>query len=120
MALEIWRTVPLRFLSNQSCWESGFRDSESDTSSIFEKAIMVGFWLSRLGEQCLFDFWENNPSGSLAFEIRIAVPLQFLSKQSRWEFGSRDSDSSAFLIFEKAILVGVWLSRFGERCLFNF
>ena len=60
----IRRTMRHRFLRKQSCWGSGSR---------------------RFGEQCLFDFWESNHVGSLALEIRKAVPLRFRSKQSCWE-----------------------------------
>ncbi|KAM1686029.1 hypothetical protein ACFX2K_034178 [Malus domestica] len=47
LALEIRRTMPLRFLRKQSCWGSDSRDSESSVSSIFEEVIMLGVWLSR-------------------------------------------------------------------------
>ncbi|KAM2169015.1 hypothetical protein ACFX1Q_038387 [Malus domestica] len=33
---------------------------------------------------------------------------------------SRSSESGASSVFEQAILSGIWLSRFRERCLFNF
>ncbi|KAM1706471.1 hypothetical protein ACFX2K_028614 [Malus domestica] len=72
--------MPFRFSNKQSCRGSGFRDSENGASSIFEKAILLGVWLLRFEERCLFNFLENNPVGSLAVEIRRAVPLQFLSK----------------------------------------
>ncbi|KAM2595520.1 hypothetical protein TB2_040067 [Malus domestica] len=36
--------------------KSGSRSSESGASSVFEQAILSGTWLSRFGEQCLFDF----------------------------------------------------------------
>ena len=52
-ALEVGKTVPLRFSNKQSYRGSGSRDSENDASSIFEKAIMLGVWLSRFGERCL-------------------------------------------------------------------
>ncbi|KAM2190518.1 hypothetical protein ACFX1Q_026478 [Malus domestica] len=77
--------MPLRFLRKQSCWGSGSRDSESGVSSIFKKVIMLGVWLSRFGGRCLFDFLESNHVGSLALEIRRAVPLRFWSKQFCWE-----------------------------------
>ncbi|KAM2230146.1 hypothetical protein ACFX1S_014593 [Malus domestica] len=48
--------MPLRFSNKQSCRGSGSRDSENGASSIFEKAILLGVWLSRFGERCLFDF----------------------------------------------------------------
>ncbi|TQE13996.1 hypothetical protein C1H46_000418 [Malus baccata] len=56
LALEVGKMVPLRFSNKQSCRGSGSRDSENDASSIFEKAILLGVWLSRFGERCLFDF----------------------------------------------------------------
>ncbi|KAM1365080.1 hypothetical protein ACFX2F_043546 [Malus domestica] len=62
----------------------------------------------------------NFIQGNLALEVRRAVPLQFSNKQSCWGSGSRDSENDASSIFEKAIMLGVWLSRFGERCLFYF
>ncbi|CAN6694837.1 unnamed protein product [Malus baccata var. baccata] len=74
-ALEVGKVVPLRFSNKQSCRGSGSRDSENDASSIFDKAILLGVWLSRFGERCLFDFLESNHVGSLALEIRKAVPL---------------------------------------------
>ncbi|KAM1030643.1 hypothetical protein TB1_033834 [Malus domestica] len=65
LALEIRRTMPLRFLRKQSCWGSGSRDSDSGVSSIFEKVIMLGVWLSRFGGRCLFDFGASNLVGSV-------------------------------------------------------
>ncbi|KAM1087695.1 hypothetical protein ACFX2B_013048 [Malus domestica] len=65
LALEIRRTMPLRFLRKQSCWGSGSRDSENGVSSIFEKVIMLGVWLSRFGGPCLFDFGASNLVGSV-------------------------------------------------------
>ena len=65
LALEIQRAVPLRFFRKQSCWESGSLDSESGVSSIFEKVIMLGVWLSRFGGRCLFDFGASNLVGSV-------------------------------------------------------
>ncbi|KAM2202890.1 hypothetical protein ACFX1R_002547 [Malus domestica] len=55
-ALAVGKVLPLRFSNKQSYRGSGSRDSENDASSIFEKAIMLGVWLSRFGERCLFDF----------------------------------------------------------------
>ncbi|KAM1280332.1 hypothetical protein ACFX2H_020972 [Malus domestica] len=48
------------------------------------------------------------------------MPLRFLRKQSCWGSDSRDSESSVSSIFEEVIMLGVWLSRFGRRCLFDF
>ena len=61
----IRRTMPLRFLRKQSCWGSGSRDSGSSVSSIFEKVIMLGVWLSRFGGRYLFDFGASNLVGSV-------------------------------------------------------
>ena len=58
-------TMPLRFLRKQSCWGSGSRYSGSSVSSIFEKVIMLGVWLSRFGGRCLFDFGASNLVGSV-------------------------------------------------------
>ncbi|KAM1392836.1 hypothetical protein PS1_029132 [Malus domestica] len=48
---------------------SGSRDSENDASSIFEKAIMLGVWLSRFGGRCLFDFGASNLVGSVVSNL---------------------------------------------------
>ncbi|KAM2048947.1 hypothetical protein ACFX1T_007419 [Malus domestica] len=56
-------------------------------------------------------------SGSRSSE---RVAFWFLNKQSYRGSGSRDSENGASSIFEKAILLGVWLLRFEERCLFYF
>ncbi|KAM2643929.1 hypothetical protein EV1_017679 [Malus domestica] len=48
------------------------------------------------------------------------MPLRFSNKQSCRGSGFRDSENGASSIFEKAILLGVWLLRFRERSLFNF
>ncbi|KAM0963535.1 hypothetical protein ACFX2A_022998 [Malus domestica] len=57
--------MPHRFLRKQSCWGSGSRDSGSSVSSIFEKVIMLGVWLSKFGGRCLFDFGASNLVGSV-------------------------------------------------------
>ncbi|KAM1318847.1 hypothetical protein ACFX2H_003930 [Malus domestica] len=59
----------LRFLRKQSCWGSGSRDSGSSVSSIFEKVIMLGVWLSRFGGRCLFDFGVSNLVGSVFSDV---------------------------------------------------
>ncbi|KAM1417996.1 hypothetical protein ACFX1T_021360 [Malus domestica] len=48
------------------------------------------------------------------------MPHRFLRKQSCWGSSSRDSGSSVSSIFEKVIMLGEWLLRFGGRCLFDF
>ncbi|KAM1789938.1 hypothetical protein ACFX12_034048 [Malus domestica] len=86
----------------------------------YRQALSKEIQLLKLGKWCLFDFRTSNPVGDLALEIRRTMPLRFLRKQSCWGSGSRDSESSVSSIFEKVIMLGVWLSRFGGRCLFDF
>ncbi|KAM2049967.1 hypothetical protein ACFX16_031737 [Malus domestica] len=75
--------------------EIGPRDSGSSVSSIFKKVIMLGVWLSRFGERCLFDFGASNLVGSVF-------------SNSCWESGSLDSEDGASSILEQAILLGVF------------
>ncbi|KAM2781184.1 hypothetical protein COP1_010969 [Malus domestica] len=70
-------------------------DSGSSVSSIFEKVITLGVWLSRFGGRCLFDFGASNLVGSVF-------------SNSCWESGSRDSEDGASSILEQAILLGVF------------
>ncbi|KAM2020223.1 hypothetical protein ACFX1T_022940 [Malus domestica] len=86
----------------------------------YRQALSKKIWLSKLRKRCLFGFLTSNPIGDLALEIRRTVPLRFLRKQSCWESGFRDSESGVSSIFKKVIMLGVWLSRFGGRCLFDF
>ncbi|KAM1790984.1 hypothetical protein ACFX12_034997 [Malus domestica] len=79
LALKVLRAMPLRFSNKQSCRGSGSRDLENGASLILEKAILLGVWLLRFGERCLFNFLESNPVGSLVLEIQRAVPFRFLS-----------------------------------------
>ncbi|KAM2774049.1 hypothetical protein COP1_018978 [Malus domestica] len=53
-------------------------------------------------------------SGKLMLRVKIAD--KFYPRKS----GSRSSEGDASSVFEQAILSGIWLSRFGERCLFDF
>ncbi|KAM2855822.1 hypothetical protein PS2_000246 [Malus domestica] len=84
------------------------------------QALSKEICLSKLRKRCLFGFRTSNPVGDLALEIWKTVPLRFLREQSCWESSSRDSESSVSSIFEKVIMLRVWLSRFGGRCLFDF
>ncbi|KAM2155849.1 hypothetical protein ACFX1R_041618 [Malus domestica] len=77
LALEIRRTMLLRFLRKQSCWGSGSRDSGSSVSSIFEKVIMLGVWLSRFGGRCLFDFGVSNLVGSVFSDSDVVGAASF-------------------------------------------
>ncbi|KAM2562654.1 hypothetical protein TB2_011165 [Malus domestica] len=54
-----------RKVGASSISEIGPRDSGSSVSSIFEKVIMLGVWLSRFGRRCLFDFGASNLIGSV-------------------------------------------------------
>ncbi|KAM1985089.1 hypothetical protein TB1_012344 [Malus domestica] len=67
----------LRFLRKQSCWRSGSRDSGSSVSSIFDKVIMLGVWLSRFGGQCLFDFGVSNLVGSVFSDSDVVGAASF-------------------------------------------
>ncbi|KAM1798761.1 hypothetical protein ACFX12_032797 [Malus domestica] len=96
------------------------RYSYSGVTYLQRQALSKEIWLSKFEERCLFGFRTSNPVEDLALEIRRAVSLRFLRKYSCWESGSRDSEGGASSIFEHVILLGVWLSRFRERCLFDF
>ncbi|KAM1143186.1 hypothetical protein ACFX2B_031736 [Malus domestica] len=95
--------------------KSGSRSSESGASSVFEQAILVssifekvillGVWLSRFEGRCLFDFLERNPVGSLALEIRRARSLAKLSVVPEELMLRVESGAS---------------SESGEWCLFDF
>ncbi|KAM1324984.1 hypothetical protein ACFX2H_045760 [Malus domestica] len=69
-------------------------------------------------EQC--QITDSFIQGDPALAVGKVLPLRFSNKQSYRGSGSRDSENNASSIFEKAIMLRVWLSRFGERCLFNF
>ncbi|KAM1500050.1 hypothetical protein ACFX10_022659 [Malus domestica] len=58
----------------------------------------------------------------LRYEEGLSIFIGLPSTLKKWYVGSgsRDSENGTFFIFEKAILLGVWLLRFGERCLFEF
>ncbi|KAM1138320.1 hypothetical protein ACFX2B_035817 [Malus domestica] len=53
-------------------------------------------------------------SGKLMLLVKIADKLY--PRKS----GSRSLESDASSIFEQVILSGIWLSKFGERCLLDF
>ncbi|KAM1047116.1 hypothetical protein ACFX2C_026524 [Malus domestica] len=84
-----------RKVGASSISEIGPRDSGSSVSSIFEKVIMLGVWLSRFGGRCLFDFGASNL-------------VRSIFSNSCWESGSRDSEDGASSILEQAILLGVF------------
>ncbi|KAM1363266.1 hypothetical protein EV2_028961 [Malus domestica] len=79
--------MPLRFLRKQSCWGSGSRDSGSSVSSIFEKVIMLGVWLSRFGGRCLFDFGASNLVGSVFSNNDVVGAASFTCSTLAENFG---------------------------------
>ncbi|TQD71003.1 hypothetical protein C1H46_043458 [Malus baccata] len=50
--------------------------------------------------------------GDPALAVGGVLPLRFSNKQSYRGSGSRDSENDASSIFEKAIMLGVWLYSF--------
>ncbi|KAM0970692.1 hypothetical protein ACFX2A_019024 [Malus domestica] len=124
---------------------SGSRDSENDAFSIFEKAIMLGSTLPQSTEVDTQGL-SNYPAVSdvvgaasftcstlaenfgkvicgtheLLLRVGSADKARKVGASSISEIGPRDSGSSVSSIFEKVITLGVWLSRFGGRCLFDF
>ncbi|KAM1000464.1 hypothetical protein ACFX2A_007208 [Malus domestica] len=79
--------MPHRFLRKQSCWGSGSRDSGSSVSSIFEKVIMLGVWLSRFGGRCLFDFGASNLVGSVFSNSDVVGAASFTCSTLAENFG---------------------------------
>ena len=109
------------FNAVRALWKSGLWYLESWCCVWrLQTALSKEIRLLKLGKWCLFGFRTSNPVGDLALEIRRTMPLRFLRKQSCWGSGSRDSESGVSSIFEKIITLGVWLSRIGGRCLFDF
>ncbi|KAM1217255.1 hypothetical protein ACFX2J_013456 [Malus domestica] len=98
------------------------------------QALSKEIWLSKFGERCLFGFRTSNPVGDLALEIqrtsalkkwsvvsgKLMLHVKIADKLYPRKSGSRSSESGASSVFEQAILSGIWLSRFRERCLFDF
>ncbi|KAM1290338.1 hypothetical protein ACFX14_017597 [Malus domestica] len=90
--------MPHRFLKKQSCWGSGSRDSGSSVSSIFEKVIMLGVWLSRFGGRCLFDFGASNLVGSVFSNkvVMLGVWLSRFGGRCLFDFGASNLIGSVF------------------------
>ncbi|KAM2230336.1 hypothetical protein ACFX1S_014756 [Malus domestica] len=95
LLLRVGSADKARKVGASSISEIGPRDSGSSVSSIFEKVIMLGVWLSRFGGRCLFDFGASNL-------------VRSIFSNSCWESGSRDSEDGASSILEQAILLGVF------------
>ncbi|KAM1792348.1 hypothetical protein ACFX12_036212 [Malus domestica] len=89
---------------------------------------MLGVWLSRFGGRCLFDFGASNLVGSVFSNVSkgwacLLVYLATKHRGSHRDFPIIQQWYCSFTlssIFEKVIMLGVWLSRFGGRCLFDF
>ncbi|KAM1308827.1 hypothetical protein ACFX13_005724 [Malus domestica] len=79
--------MPVRFLRKQSCWGSGSRDLGSGVSSIFEKVIMLGVWLSRFGGRCLFDFGASKLVGSVFSNSDVVGAASFTCSTLAENFG---------------------------------
>ncbi|KAM1199263.1 hypothetical protein ACFX2G_010705 [Malus domestica] len=65
LLLRVGSADKARKVGASSISEIGPRDSGSSVSSIFEKVITLGVWLSRFGGRCLFDFGASNLVGSV-------------------------------------------------------
>ncbi|KAM1713819.1 hypothetical protein ACFX12_024531 [Malus domestica] len=51
---------------------------------------------------------------------KLMLHMQIAEKLYPRKSGSRSLENDASSIFEQAILSGIWLSKFKERCLFDF
>ncbi|KAM1462518.1 hypothetical protein ACFXTO_047541 [Malus domestica] len=87
-------------------WECPLRYEEglSIFAEHFEK-VVCGIW--KADAAC-----EDYRQGGLASSVSNSNPVEDLALEI--------SENGASSIFEKVILLGVWLSRFRERCLFDF
>ncbi|KAM1289073.1 hypothetical protein ACFX2H_016331 [Malus domestica] len=107
--------------------------------SVFSKSDVVGaasFTCSTLAEnfgKVICEVFDRMPIISAKLSVRVtgADKARKVGASSISEIGPResnhagglaleDSGSSVSSIFEKVITLGVWLSRFGGRCLFDF
>ncbi|KAM2816715.1 hypothetical protein COP1_040925 [Malus domestica] len=87
-----------RIVGASSISEIGPRDSESSVSSIFEKVIMLGVWLSRFGGRCLFDFGASNLVGSVFSNkvVMLGVWLSRFGGRCLFDFGASNLIGSVF------------------------
>ncbi|KAM2062224.1 hypothetical protein ACFX1T_047196 [Malus domestica] len=96
--------------------------------SVFSNSDVVGaasFTCSTLAEnfgKVICEVFDRMPIISAKLSVRVtgADKARKVGASSISEIGPRDSGSSVSSIFEKVIILGVWLSRFGGRCLFDF
>ncbi|KAM1933892.1 hypothetical protein ACFX15_018137 [Malus domestica] len=85
----------------------------------------ASFTCSTLAEnfgKVICEVFDRMPIISAKLSVRVtgADKARKVGASSISEIGPRDSGSSVSSIFEKVITLGVWLSRFGGRCLFDF
>ncbi|KAM2878177.1 hypothetical protein FF1_013805 [Malus domestica] len=87
-----------RKVGASSISEIGPRDSGSSVSSIFEKVIMLGVWLSRFGGRCLFDFGASNLVGSVFSNkvVMLGVWLSRFGGRCLFDFGASNLIGSVF------------------------
>ncbi|KAM1666690.1 hypothetical protein ACFX2K_046254 [Malus domestica] len=76
-----------RKVDASSISEIGPRDSGSSVSSIFEKVIMLGVWLSRFEGRCLFDFGASNLVGSVFSNSDVVGAASFTCSTLAENFG---------------------------------
>ncbi|KAM1110306.1 hypothetical protein ACFX19_009712 [Malus domestica] len=96
--------------------------------SVFSNSDVVGaasFTCSTLAEnfgKVIYEVFDKMPIISAKLSVRVtgADKARKVGASSISEIGPRDSGSSVSSIFEKVIMLGEWLSRFGGRCLFDF
>ncbi|KAM1442999.1 hypothetical protein ACFXTO_010905 [Malus domestica] len=70
-------------------------------------------------EQCQ-RYYRGEKKLSISRDFAKSAILDIADKLYPRKSSSQSLESGASLVFEQAILSGIWLSRFGERCLFNF
>ncbi|KAM2487786.1 hypothetical protein ACFX1W_039669 [Malus domestica] len=96
--------------------------------SVFSNSDVVGvasFTCSTLAEnfgKVICEVFDRMPIISAKLSVRVtgADKARKVGASSISEIGPCDSGSSVSSICEKVIMLGVWLSRFGGRCLFDF
>ncbi|KAM1322584.1 hypothetical protein ACFX2F_015527 [Malus domestica] len=107
------------------------RSTEVDTQGLSNYPAVsdvvgaASFTCSTLAEnfgKVICEVFDRMPIISAKLSVRVtgADKARKVGASSISEIGPRDSGSSVSSIFEKVITLGVWLSRFGGRCLFDF
>ncbi|KAM1204491.1 hypothetical protein ACFX2J_020164 [Malus domestica] len=65
-------------------------------------------------------YYPEEKKMSISRDFAESALLDIANKLYPRKSSSRSSESGAYSVFKQAILSGIWLSRFGERCLFDF